>query len=684
MLEKATELDHTTPGFFHNPTPYNLQQTDRACIMATRLFALIVGIDKYKSGNIWNLETCVDDAQQIKRWLTHDMHVPRSQICMLADKNATQRNIEDRFMSHLVNNPVIERGDAILIYFAGHGSCLRAPRGWFGTNAKSVEVLCPYDHDTKGPSGRVAGISDRSLDAMIRDLVQVKGDNVTLVLDTSFSSPSSRLALRERRHTRWTPTSKATPDDLDTGLWRSALGYSALSPCRGFAGIASETHTVLAACKQGQSAIETKGGGRFTQALLAVKNTKPVHNMTNVDFVRAITKLMEEEQQPVSVGLNRSRILFNGIPFTPDVHFVPVEQYDTDRFRVEMGAIHGVSWGTEFSVHKHNCRGSVNPSLLTFSAIEIHPTWCLARSRSNNDPIVRDGWARITRWNNRTPFRVHFKKSLFSLFRRCRLRRQIPPTATGPTSRPGVSMVRVKSASQADVSVTLRSREIVLERHDGLIVGNCRRIIHLSSHQTSTDLRVLDAAAHFHLHLHRQNPHRPLLRLVTMELFRLDASTWTRTSGNLLVDGRAQIVDDEKNSIYSVVLHNYSDYDLWPYLAYLDSSGYGISMIYHPSSKLSKPPLRRHSHLVIGSGTTESEALSFSLADGADIGAGFLKLFASSSFTPMTSIEQGPSSSAPVVHHPIKGKTKASWEKTMSDPEVWDSVVSCVTVVRGR
>ena len=117
------------------------------CSMAARLFALIVGIDKYKSGNIWDLETCVNDAQSIKRWLTHDLHVPRDRICLLTDKQATQRNIEDSFMKHLVNNPAIEPGDAIIFYFAGHGSSLRAPKGWFGHNSKSVEVLCsqiPY------------------------------------------------------------------------------------------------------------------------------------------------------------------------------------------------------------------------------------------------------------------------------------------------------------------------------------------------------------------------------------------------------------------------------------------------------------------------------------------------------------------------------------------------------------
>ncbi|KAJ3556247.1 hypothetical protein NM688_g2128 [Phlebia brevispora] len=171
-----------------------------------------------------------------------------------------------------------------------------------------------------------------------------------------------------------------------------------------------------------------------------------------------------------------------------------------------------------------------------------------------------------------------------------------------------------------------------------------------------------------------------MLELVTMELYRLDAMTWTRVSGNLLVDGRAQIVDDEKNSIYSVVVHNYSDYDLWPYLVSMDSSGYSISMVYHPDSTLSSPPLKRHSHMVIGSGTLDSEALSFALSDGVNTGATFLKLFVSSVYTPMAFIEQGPS--------PTLSRNAPPSERMKSNDlgpdsvELWDSVVACVTIVR--
>ncbi|PSR76509.1 hypothetical protein PHLCEN_2v8412 [Hermanssonia centrifuga] len=645
--------------------------------MASRVFALIIGIDKYKSGNIWNLESCVDDAQSIRHLLMHDLHVPQEQICFLTDQQATKRAIEDAFMSHLVNNPDIERGDAMVLYFAGHGASIRSPKGWFTENGKDVEVLCPYDYDSKSSEGRVSGISDRSFQAMLRDLSESKGNNVTVILDCCFSSPASS---RDRRHTRWTPTSKATPDDLYIGLWRNALARSnPTDVIRGFTRASGDSHIVLAASRQGGTAVEGKGGGLFTQALISVKDSVPLHTLTFVDLLHLIEKRMEG-YRPVVVGQNIEQTLFDGVPFTADPCFVSVDAYDSDQVRIDAGAIHGVVEGTEFSIHDHNYRSSLNPLRGTVYASEIHPTWCLARTRSQSKKAIPEGWARIRRWNNRAPFRVHLRRSLFSILRRCRLSSALPlqPTLSRAQSREGVNIVRVKHSSQADMSLTLRRNEMTIERHDAMLAANCRRIIHLPSSDSQKDLKVIDAAARFHLHLHRKNPWKPMLGLVAMELYRVDVTTWTKVSGNLLVDGRAQIVDD-KNSVYSVVLHNYSDRDLWPYLVGMDSGGYSISMVYHPDAATSEPPLKKHSSMVIGSGTLGSEALAFTLGEGADAGAGFLKLFVSSVFTPMTFIEQGVANS---TAFPKTRPSEKAKEVGANTSEIWDSVVACVTIVR--
>ncbi|KAI0339805.1 hypothetical protein BDW22DRAFT_1360822 [Trametopsis cervina] len=645
--------------------------------MASRVFALIIGIDEYKSGNVWNLESCVDDAQNIRRWLTNGLHVPRNQVCLLINSQATKRAIEDNFMSHLVNNADIDKDDAIIIYFAGHGSSVHSPRGWYNDGMKAVDVLCPYDHDCKSAEGRVAGISDRSFHAMLRDLAQVKGNNITVILDCCFSAHSSD---RERRHVRWTPTTKAAPDDLYKGLWTSALAGSSIDTVRGFARTGCDTHIVLAASQPGASAFEGKGGGLFTRALLSVKDAVPLHSLMYDEFLYLVEEAMEGHK-PALVGPHKDRILFDGVPFVPDGRFVPVESYGQDKLRIDAGAIHGVVEGTELTLHDHNYNGSINPSLASYSAIEVHPTWCIARRKSQSKAAQdKFNWARVTKWNNRVPFRVHLHRSFFNFFRRCRLRRALDSKTARNASKEGVNIVRVKSATHADMSLTLKKNELLVERYDAMLAANSRRIIHLPSTESRSDVKVVDAAARFHLHLHRKNPSRPLLGLVTMELYRLDNETWTRVSGNLLVDGKAQITDDEKDSVYSVVLHNYSDRDLWPYLVSMDSSGYSISMVYHPDPSNPQAPLKKHSHMIIGSGALDSEALSFTLADGAPMGAAFLKLFVSSEFTPMSFIEQGVPPSATIKQNRPSEEKKSPNEKG----EMWDTVLACISVVRGN
>jgi uncharacterized caspase-like protein len=158
----------------------------------SNVFALLVGIDTYKSGSIWNLNSCASDVSAFKRYLTNTLSVPRTHIRTLLDGAATLRHIEDVFVSHLVNNPQIQHGDTLIVYFAGHGSRVSTPAGWSEEGSPNTDVLCTYDFDTvdeKG-DGRVAGLSNRSMHALLRELAESKGDNITLVLDCSFSPPT--------------------------------------------------------------------------------------------------------------------------------------------------------------------------------------------------------------------------------------------------------------------------------------------------------------------------------------------------------------------------------------------------------------------------------------------------------------------------------------------------------------
>ncbi|KAK7042475.1 hypothetical protein R3P38DRAFT_3179027 [Favolaschia claudopus] len=373
-----------------------------------RVFGLVIGIDKYKSGAVWNLESCVDDAQKVQRWLRKDLKVPKDQICVLLDNHATKHNIEQSFLRHLVHNENIQRGDAIVIFFAGHGSTAAAPTGWFHKTSVGgvAEVLCSYDFGHRG----VAGISDRSLQAMLQELSDAKGDNIAVILDSCFAPLQSPSNIRDRRRTRWTPSEKVvTSHDLLDGLWPAARKQT--SPRGGgFCNMINPPYTLLAACSTGEKAIEGKDGGKFTLAFLETARETPLHSASYVSLLQHIRPKIGESQKPVFVGLNTMRPVFDAVPFSPDQAYYQAETiHDSKTLRIGLGAVHGVVAGTEFSLHEHNYRGSRNPSIAHVSVTDVYPTWSFGYA---SHPVPTACWAQIKRWNNGGGFKIRSKRSL--------------------------------------------------------------------------------------------------------------------------------------------------------------------------------------------------------------------------------------------------------------------------------
>jgi hypothetical protein len=157
------------------------------------MFGLIIGIDKYKSDEIRDLKGCKGDAQSVVDFLSHKFHIRSSHFLRLADERATRSAIIDGFQNHLINNSNIEHGDAIVIFYAGHGSRAFAPQGWIADN-KKVETVCPHDERTIGRDGKeIFGIPDRTIGGLLRKLSFLKGDNIVRVISCPFFSLSNYL-----------------------------------------------------------------------------------------------------------------------------------------------------------------------------------------------------------------------------------------------------------------------------------------------------------------------------------------------------------------------------------------------------------------------------------------------------------------------------------------------------------
>jgi Caspase domain len=160
------QKDHDLLTFTHSKPP--------------SLFALLIGINQYISDKLEDLEGAEPDAQAIKAYLETSLGVPTSQIKTLFNEKATREAIIVG-LRDLKQDPRINRGDPILIYYAGHGSAAEAPAGW-ETEDNEIQLLISHDALCESGGKTVAGIPDRTIGVLLEQIAQEKDDNIVCLL----------------------------------------------------------------------------------------------------------------------------------------------------------------------------------------------------------------------------------------------------------------------------------------------------------------------------------------------------------------------------------------------------------------------------------------------------------------------------------------------------------------------
>ncbi|TBU61634.1 hypothetical protein BD310DRAFT_920431 [Dichomitus squalens] len=103
----------------------------------------------------------------------------------------------------------------------------------------------------------------------------------------------------------------------------------------------------------------------------------------------------------------------------------------------------------------------------------------------------------------------------------------------------------------------------------------------------------------------------------------------------------------------------------------MDARAYNVSVLYHlDRASCAAPPLKKHSHMVIGFYSTETEALSFALEDGADHGTHAL----------MAILHEGTSMANDQPSYATSGCAQAA--KVVPYGILWDLLLISITVVR--
>jgi WD40 repeat protein/regulator of sirC expression with transglutaminase-like and TPR domain/pimeloyl-ACP methyl ester carboxylesterase len=161
--------------------------------MARNLYALLVGVDRYKA--VRSLNGCVNDITAINKFLENRLNQEKYTLhyTELLNESATRDAIISGFRNHLSK---AGKEDVVLFYFCGHGAREKAGeefKDWELDN-KHETIVC-YDSRSEVNGRRVPDLADKELRYLISQVAN-KGENspahVLVVFDCCHSSSGTR------------------------------------------------------------------------------------------------------------------------------------------------------------------------------------------------------------------------------------------------------------------------------------------------------------------------------------------------------------------------------------------------------------------------------------------------------------------------------------------------------------
>ncbi len=147
-------------------------------------YALLIGIDEYKSPELRKLQFSEKDTAALKKALKKVNYDINASPPPLTGKDATKANIEQALKK--LNN-LLTPEDSVLIYFAGHSQTIPI-------NGKDTGVLCPYDFDPHKPAW--TGITAADLETWVNGLHSTE---VVILMDSCFAGAFTGNTARSGR-----------------------------------------------------------------------------------------------------------------------------------------------------------------------------------------------------------------------------------------------------------------------------------------------------------------------------------------------------------------------------------------------------------------------------------------------------------------------------------------------------
>ncbi|KAH7921902.1 hypothetical protein BV22DRAFT_1038069 [Leucogyrophana mollusca] len=657
-----------------------------------RLFALIIGIDDYKSDGINNLLGAVADADAIKDYL-EGLRDTSIQIRNLRNSEATRARILDEISAFMDDKDKdedkrIQKGDPILIYYAGHGGESPSPPRW-QTRGPKIQHLVPHDHDCQyeckngcgdkckdGCEGRkdgtVPGIPDRTLGALLTRLATEKGDNITVIFDCCHSGSGTRNdKAAPTRLVRGIKIKETPADDLDQDIWgaielNETKNSRAIAPSAGFAQSGLLSHVLLAACGADEFAREEDKRGIFTSALIEVLKVG-VNKLTYAELLQQLPPL--STQNPQCEGVNQNRILFNGKVASQGAVLYKIRK-ECDQcskegsqcskegdqhskkclhYKMEAGEAHGLSKSAQFAVYRDRDSFLNGSPLGTVVARSLTPfvTVLDAFPEGSSFELKGEGVAVQTRAGDEEDLRIHvaMDEKLVVVFQALSKEMQ----RTDPARR-NIRLVE----HGAELDIGLEGGRIVFNvLHAETKTLGLHRLWKSVDPTVEAVTPVINAAAHYFWHLRRTSVNKKVERNVKVGFFELTESDEDegdsllddvlRPTGDNLITQNVIDLKFKDGANYGMEITNNLIQDLYVSVFYFDSYTLEITPWYEPPTAkgIVDPSVLGKRTLPIGfgdSGTTPRTLLFREPNQTLDVG--FFKIFISTEYVNLSHVAQ--------------------------------------------
>ncbi|KAG8708317.1 hypothetical protein FRC11_006569, partial [Ceratobasidium sp. 423] len=644
------------------PLPADNEEIKVDKIKAKKLHALIIGINDYP--NLPRLKGAVADADEVVKFLESELKIPPDHIINLRDDTATRQNIINSIKS-FQNNPRINRGDPILIYYAGNGGVRRATEEWREQNgANIVQVIFPFDYDNKGDTSKpIECIPDRTIAGLLNDLSQAKGDNITVIFDSCHWASGTRVPNKPRkgvldRRERAAEVKRDIPWDIDHDIIRPAppwrgneTHYTRWSLCTN-----QTSHIHLAACGSEEKAYEENGRGVFTMALLKSIRANGVDKITYHSLIKSLPSL--SSQSPHCYGKHKQRILFDSSVPSQGTLTIPVKfEAENKDIVLQAGAASGVStesiWEIYASVTDEVPLGSFRAEPPHVSTTVLQPEEeggdGLFLAHMSKEGSGTRTYARQVRVGVIDELLVYFtpraKERIFP-------KNEIDPALSYPVGSGERDVGYVHAAEDsADIAVDLHDSDgrvsfRLCDRQAGQY-GVATLENRVRAERSAVD-EVLFGAAKWKWHLQRKNTDSwQITDPVKMELIKVGVK---RGPHKIMfpveereVMNESGIVDFEvdRRDLYGVQLTSQVDQPLYIRMFYFDTTDFSIVDMFGHAT-VNDPAILPKGTFLIGDKAEGGTPLQFTLNKDQKVDLGYLKVFWSTEPIEMEGLGQKP------------------------------------------